>query len=88
MKPTPQNSLPLYRGKRLKTNPAVTVVIYERPDSRYLQVRVTGQTIGCVRRSARTREHSTAAQFGELLVRHLQRTKRQPPPSALSSSAS
>jgi hypothetical protein len=68
-------SLPLFTGPRIKTNQAVTMTIYSRPDSRYLQVRVSGQTIGVVRRSAHTREPSTAAQFGELLIRHLQRTK-------------
>lgn len=80
--------LPLFAGRRLKTNPAVTIAIYSRADSPYLQVRVSGQTIGCVRRSARTREHSTAAQFGELLVKHLQRQTRTAPPRTLNNSPS
>jgi hypothetical protein len=71
--------LPLFKGRRLKTNPAVTIAIYSRPDSPYLQVRVSGQTIGVCRRSTGSRDASTAAKFGELLVRHLQRTKRTPP---------
>lgn len=68
-------SLPLFTGPRLKTNKAVTLSIYKRPDSRYLQVRVSGQTIGVVRRSTGSLDAGTAAQFGALLIRHLQRTK-------------
>jgi hypothetical protein len=70
--------LPIFAGPRLKTNPAITMAIFSRPDSPYLQIRLSGQTIGVVRRSARTREASTASKFGQLLMREIQRHKPQP----------
>lgn len=72
-----QKSLPL-RGPKLKTNPAVTMRIYRRADSPFFQVSLRGQAISFVRRSTKRREPGSAAQFGELLMRHLQRKAAQP----------
>lgn len=87
MKKPPAKKLPLFNAPRLKTSHAVTIRIYDRPDSPYLQVSVRGQRIGFVRRSSKTRELSTASQFADLLVKHLQREIDTPQPVAKASCA-
>lgn len=92
MKKPPAKKLPLFRGKRIKTNHAIHLRIYPRKDSPYLQVEVRGKAVGRVRKSSGSMEHSTAAQFGDLLMRQLLRAKEQaatqPPPSEVSSQTS
>lgn len=77
------NKLPLFRGTRLKTNPAIRIRIYTRKDSTFLQVEIRGQAIGRVRRSSRSKEPAVAAQFGDLLMRHLLRPKQPSSPISI-----
>lgn len=67
------NTLALFRGPRLATNPTITTRIFKRPDSPFLYVSVRGQRIGHVRRNTHSRSITTASQYADLLVRHLYR---------------